>query len=166
MSANYAFVYVQDVLHPSLLSYSFVYSPITLCNNRHVSCSAIQLFHTYTLLNILSLSASSLFSALRETHLNKDLQRTGREGLTCSHWMPMHSKLGLDSFLIFALLIAVLVLSTLTEIGKNQVYLYQILKVIWLSLAAFIWIVASETNLSKWVWYISHFGRKPEFWYH
>jgi len=80
MSVYHTSICVQDVLHPALLSYPFVYSPITLHNSRHVSCSAVQLLHTYTLY-ISSLSVSSLFSALRETYLSKDLWRTGREGL-------------------------------------------------------------------------------------
>lgn len=169
MSANHASICVQDVLHPALLPYPFVYSPITLRYSRHVFCSAIQLFHIYALY-ISSLSGSSSFSALRETHPSKDLQRTGGEGLTgslaYSHWMPMHSKLGLNSFWILALIIDLLALSILAKIGKTQMCPYQTLKVKWLSWVAFIWIAASEINLTKRVWYIGNFRRKSEFWDH
>lgn len=49
MSANHVSICVGDVLHPALLPYSFVYSPSTPHNSKHISCSDTQLFHTYAL---------------------------------------------------------------------------------------------------------------------
>lgn len=49
VSADDAPICAQDVLHPALLPYPFVYSPITLRNSRHESCSATLVFHTCTL---------------------------------------------------------------------------------------------------------------------
>lgn len=152
-SANHTSICVQDVLHPVPLPYSFVYSPITLCNSRHISCSAIQLFHKY-MLSTFHHCQRLLYFLPQGRHIwakisgglsGRNWQGLWQETSWAHHRMdydsiqprmPVHSKLGLNSFWILVLTMDLMALSTLARMGKKQVHPCQILKVEWLSWVA------------------------------
>lgn len=77
MSANHVSICVGDVLHPALLPYSFVYSPFTPHNSKHISCSDTQLLHTYAPSTFYHCQPPLYF--LPQGRCSRVLRRTGRD---------------------------------------------------------------------------------------
>lgn len=74
-SADHTSICVQDALCPVPFPYSFVYSPITLRNSRHISCSAIQLLQIYiNSLHLITVSLLFIFCLKGDTSEQRSLE--------------------------------------------------------------------------------------------